>query len=336
MSESGAGARRRRRAIRRCAPSGTSPRRCSRPSTTGLLPLRRLHQARRVAPAGAVPHPEPRRLRRVRAAGARPAVLLRAGRAGRAPACACRACAAARAAYGLPVQTPTDYSLSVLGRFDPAVLAPRQEAHRRRQGSLVGDRRRRDAPHRRAGRAVRPGRRLAAQALPLRRTFAAELQGAVVQTQRRTRRRRPHAGDGGGDRLLYLEAALEDGDFDDPDARRPRAAPGRAPRRRAPAAAARAARELDGGAVPARLRPPDHGQRRPGAARLAERGREGDRPVLPQPGRTPASLGDVPAQLVVDARRALGARPGPGVAGAAAHARRGRRPGLDRGRSGDA
>src|SRR5436190_2002197 len=29
---------------------------------------------------------------------------------------------AARAAYGLPLQTPTDYSLSVLGRFDPAII----------------------------------------------------------------------------------------------------------------------------------------------------------------------------------------------------------------------
>ena len=53
--------------------------------------VRRLHQAGRVAPAGAVPDPEPRRLRRLRAAGARPAVLLRPGRAGRAPGCACRA-----------------------------------------------------------------------------------------------------------------------------------------------------------------------------------------------------------------------------------------------------
>ena len=48
--------------------------------------VRRLHQAGRVAPAGAVPDPEPRRLRRLRAAGARPAVLLRPGRAGLARA----------------------------------------------------------------------------------------------------------------------------------------------------------------------------------------------------------------------------------------------------------
>ena len=49
--------------------------------------------------------------------------------------------------------------------------------------------------------------------------------------------------------------------------------------------AARAARAVDGGALSARLRPPDDGQRRPGAARLAGRSREVDRQVLPQPGR---------------------------------------------------
>jgi chemosensory pili system protein ChpA (sensor histidine kinase/response regulator) len=44
-------------------------------------------------------------------------------------------------------------------------------------------------------------------------------------------------------------------------------------------------------------------------------------------------LHDVPVQLELDARRPLGARRRRRVAGAAAHARRDRRPGDDRGRS---
>ena len=58
-----------------------------------------------------------------------------------------------------------------------------QEARHRRQGSVVGDGRRRDASHRRPDRAVRAGRRFAAQAVPFGETFAAELQTAVTQTQ---------------------------------------------------------------------------------------------------------------------------------------------------------
>ena len=89
--------------------------------------------------------------------------------------------------------------------------------------------------------------------------------------------------------VLYLEASLEDADFDHPTqaerVRRLAERVGRGARRRR----ARAARSLDGGAVPPRLRPPDDGQRGAGAARVAVRSREGDRPVLP-PARRRASV----------------------------------------------
>ena len=132
--------------------------------------LRRLHQAGRIAPAGAVPHPAARRLRRLRAAGPRPALLLRAGRAAPAAACALpRLTAVAHAPTASPMQTPTDYSLSVARPLRSGDHRARQEARRGGEGGLVGDGRRRDAPPRRPGRAVRPGRRFAAPPLPVRR-----------------------------------------------------------------------------------------------------------------------------------------------------------------------
>ena len=120
---------------------------------------------------------------------------------------------------------------------------------------------------------------------PLGETFAAELQQAVAQTQQCERRAAGALAMEVATSLLYIEAALEDADFDDPahaDRVRRLAERLAGVRRRQPPDAAR---RLDGGALPPRLRPPDDGQRGAGTARLAVRGREVDRPVLPQPGR---------------------------------------------------
>ena len=176
---------------------------------------------------------------------------------------------AARAAYSLPLQTPTDYSLSVLGRFDPAIIVhakKRVAAAKEAWSATAGG-----EMHRIAGLAEQFAlvgdslRRL----FPFGESFAAELQSAVVQTQQSNAAPPAHLAMEVATSLLYIEAALEDGDFDDPGACRPGAPARRAPRRGPPGRAAAAARELDGGALPARLRPADHGQRRPGAARLA-------------------------------------------------------------------
>ena len=125
--------------------------------------------------------------------------------------------AAARAAYGLPEQTPTDYSLSVLGRFDPAIITHAKkrviaakeawsataggEMHRisglAEQFALVGDSLRR--------------------LFPYGESFAAELQTAVAQTQAANAAPPAPLAMEVATSLLYIEAALEDGDFDDPD-----------------------------------------------------------------------------------------------------------------------
>ena len=125
--------------------------------------------------------------------------------------------AAARVAYGLPEQTPTDYSLSVLGRFDPAIITHAKkrviaakeawsataggEMHRisglAEQFALVGDSLRR--------------------LFPYGESFAAELQTAVAQTQAANAAPPAPLAMEVATSLLYIEAALEDGDFDDPD-----------------------------------------------------------------------------------------------------------------------
>ena len=124
---------------------------------------------------------------------------------------------AARAAYGLPVQMPTDYSLSVLGRFDPAIITHAKkrvvaakeawsataggEMHRisglAEQFALVGDSLR--------------------KLFPYGESFAAELQTAVAQTQAANAAPPAPLAMEVATSLLYIEAALEDGDFDDPD-----------------------------------------------------------------------------------------------------------------------
>ncbi len=125
--------------------------------------------------------------------------------------------AAARAAYGLPEQAPTDYSLSVLGRFDPAIILHAKkrvvaakeawsataggEMHRisglAEQFALVGDSLRR--------------------LFPYGESFAAELQTAVTQTQAANAPPPAPLAMEVATSLLYIEAALEDGDFDDPE-----------------------------------------------------------------------------------------------------------------------
>ena len=302
----------------------------------GLLPLRRLHQAGRLAPAGAVPRSLSRGDTDVSERLAQD-LLFFCAQAAPGPARPrlprlTPPCAGLRPAART---TPTDYSLSVLGRFDPAMhRRTRKQARRRRQGSLVGAGRRRDAPHRRPGRAVRPGRRFAAPALPARRIVrrrAAE-RGRRRRSSRTRRRRRTLAMEVATS-LLYLEAALEDGDFDDPEhADRVRrlgerlAAVRQDGSRRSRSRAwmeelyRRVSDRQTMGSVVQELR-----------ASLGEAEK-----AIDQFFRNPAEqrrAGRRAGAARVDARRAVGARHGPGVAGAAAHARRGRRPGLDRGRS---
>ncbi|HSC64139.1 MAG TPA: Hpt domain-containing protein [Caldimonas sp.] len=122
-----------------------------------------------------------------------------------------------REAYGFVEQTPTDYSHSVLGRFDPAIVAHAKkrvaaakeawsataggEMHRlgglSEQFALVGDSLRR--------------------LFPFGETFAAELQTAVQQTQAAQAAPPAPLAMEVATSLLYLEAALEDGDFDQPE-----------------------------------------------------------------------------------------------------------------------
>ena len=124
---------------------------------------------------------------------------------------------AARTAYGLPLQTPTDYSLSVLGRFDPAIIVhakKRVAAAKEAWSATAGG-----EMHRIAGLAEQFAlvgdslRRL----FPFGESFAAELQSAVVQTQQSNAPPPAHIAMEVATSLLYIEAALEDGDFDDPE-----------------------------------------------------------------------------------------------------------------------
>ncbi|MEO5844987.1 MAG: Hpt domain-containing protein, partial [Caldimonas sp.] len=125
--------------------------------------------------------------------------------------------AAVRAAYGFPEQTPTDYSHSVLGRFDPAIIAharKRVAAAKEAWSATAGG-----EMHRLGGLAEQFAlvgdslRRL----FPFGETFAAELQTAVQQTQASQAAPPAPLAMEVATSLLYLEAALEDGDFDQPE-----------------------------------------------------------------------------------------------------------------------
>ena len=124
---------------------------------------------------------------------------------------------AIREAYGLPEQTPTDYSLSVLGRFDPALIAhakKRVSSAKEAWSATAGG-----EMHRMAGLSEQFA--LVGDSLrklfPYGETFAAELQTAVAQTQQANAAPPPQLAMEVATSLLYIEAALEDGDFDDPD-----------------------------------------------------------------------------------------------------------------------
>ena len=125
--------------------------------------------------------------------------------------------AAVRAAYGFVEQEPTDYSKSVLGRFDPAIVAhakKRVAAAKEAWSATAGG-----ELHRLAGLSEQFAlvgdslRRL----FPFGETFAAELQTAVQQTQAAQAAPPAALAMEVATSLLYLEAALEDGDFDQPE-----------------------------------------------------------------------------------------------------------------------
>ncbi len=125
--------------------------------------------------------------------------------------------AAARQAYGLAQHVPADYEVNRLGRFDPAMIAQARkrvssakdawsgvaggEMHRlgglSEQFSLVGD----------------SIKRL----YPKGEVLADELQNAITQTQQSGAAPQPPLAMEVATSVLYLEASLEDADFDNPD-----------------------------------------------------------------------------------------------------------------------
>ena len=201
----------------------------------GLLAVRRLHQAGRIAPAGAVPHPRARRLRRLRAAGPRPAVLLRAGRAG-APRLRLPRLSAARAAYG---SAAADADRLLAERARPLRPGDRSPTRSKRvaaakeawSATAGGEMHRTGRPRR----AVRAGRRFAAAACSRSASRSPpSCSSAVAQTQQSSARAAGAAGDGGGDQPALHRGGARGRRLRRPRACRPRAAPRRAPRRGAP------------------------------------------------------------------------------------------------------
>ena len=125
--------------------------------------------------------------------------------------------AAVRLAYGLARHVPADYNVSALGRFDPAWIAQARkrvaiakdawaaiaggELHRlanlSEQFALVGDSLKR--------------------LYPSGEVLADELQATVVQTQQAGMPPQPALAMEAATGLLYLDASLEDADFDNPN-----------------------------------------------------------------------------------------------------------------------
>ena len=125
--------------------------------------------------------------------------------------------AAVRLAYGLARHAPVDYSVSMLGHFDPAVIAQarkRVAAAKEAWSAIAGG-----EMHRLAGLSEQFS--LVGESLkrlfPLGDTFAGELQRAVVQTQKSNLAPAAPLAMEVATSLLYIEAALEDADFDHPD-----------------------------------------------------------------------------------------------------------------------
>ncbi|MDP9045947.1 MAG: Hpt domain-containing protein, partial [Pseudomonadota bacterium] len=124
---------------------------------------------------------------------------------------------AVRAAYGLADTLPIDYTVSVLGRFDPAVIAQAKKrvitAKDAWSGVAGGE------MHRMTGLSEQFA--LVGESLkklfPLGETLAAQLQHAVAQTQQSGAAPPAPLAMEVATSLLYVEAALDDADFDHPD-----------------------------------------------------------------------------------------------------------------------
>lgn len=125
--------------------------------------------------------------------------------------------AAVRQAYGLAHHAPVDYNTSPLGRFDPAVIVQarkRVAAAKESWSGVAGG-----ELHRLAGLAEQFS--LVGDSLkrlfPLGEAFAAELQMAVAQTQASGAAPEAPLAMEVATSLLYVEAALEDSEFDHPE-----------------------------------------------------------------------------------------------------------------------
>ncbi|MEO7335912.1 MAG: Hpt domain-containing protein, partial [Caldimonas sp.] len=125
--------------------------------------------------------------------------------------------AAVRLAYGLVRHKPVDYALSVLGRFDPAMIAQARKrviAAKDAWSGVAGG-----ELHRLAGLSEQFA--LVGESLkrlfPLGDIFAGELQQAVAQTQQANLAPPPALAMEVATSLLYVEAALDDVDFDHPE-----------------------------------------------------------------------------------------------------------------------
>ena len=125
--------------------------------------------------------------------------------------------AAVRLAYGLAHHLPIDYALSVLGRFDPAMIAQARKrvvAAKDAWSAVAGG-----EMHRMTGLSEQFA--LVGESLkrlfPLGDIFAAELQQSVAQTQQSDVAPPPPLAMEVATSLLYVEAALDDIDFDHPE-----------------------------------------------------------------------------------------------------------------------
>ena len=125
--------------------------------------------------------------------------------------------AAVRQAYGLAHHLPVDYGISVLGRFDPAVIAQAKKrvvAAKDAWSAVAGG-----EMHRMTGLSEQFA--LVGESLkklfPLGDIFAAELQQSIAQTQQLGAAPPAPLAMEVATSLLYIEAALDDIDFDHPE-----------------------------------------------------------------------------------------------------------------------
>ena len=125
--------------------------------------------------------------------------------------------AAVRTAYGLAHHAPTDYTVTALGRFDPAMIAQARKrvgAAKEAWQAIAGG-----EMHRLAGLSEQFA--LVGDSLkrlfPLGETLAGELQHSVALTQQLGSAPPAPLAMEVATSLLYIEAALEDSDFDNPE-----------------------------------------------------------------------------------------------------------------------